>query len=95
MFRCYAKTQMDSKEKIDAVYKLRQAAEQKAHAERDLEESATPEARDALLDAQMELEKTTYEAIKVCHECGHEHGEGEPHTGDNVVQLRRPGAASD
>ena len=88
---------MDSKEKIDAIYKLRDAAEQKAHAERDLEETPTPETRDALLDAQMELEKTTYRAITVCHECGHEHAEGQPHgKGDNVVEFRqREGSGSD
>lgn len=81
---------MESKDKIDAIYKLRDAAEQKARAERDLDETATPEARDALLDAQEELEKSTYQAINVCHECGHEHGEGRPHVvPDNVVQLRR------
>ena len=87
---------MESKEKIDAIYKLRDAAEQKAHAERDLDEAPTPQARDALLDAQMELEKTTYRAIEVCHECGHEHGEDQPHVaGDNVVQFRRPEAGAD
>lgn len=81
---------MESKDKIDAIYKLRDAAEQKAHAERDLDETPTVEARDALLDAQEELEKSTYQAINVCHECGHEHGEGAPHVvPDNVVQLRR------
>lgn len=86
----------ESKEKIDAIYKLRDAAEQKAHAERDLEQAATPEARDALLDAQMELEKTTYRAIRACHECGHEHAQDEPHgTRDNVVAFRRPQAGAD
>lgn len=84
---------MESKEKIDAIYKLRDAAEQKAHAERDLDETPTPEARDALLDAQMELEKSTYQAIKVCHECGHEHGDDQPHVvPDNVIEFRRPHA---
>lgn len=87
---------MESKEKIDAIYKLREAAEQKAHAERDLEEAATPEARDALLDAQMELEKFTYRAIEVCHECGHEHAENEPHVArGNVIEFRRPEAGAD
>ncbi|HEY1978055.1 MAG TPA: hypothetical protein VGG89_16005 [Candidatus Baltobacteraceae bacterium] len=87
---------MESREKIDAIYKLREAAEQKARAERDVDEAPTPQARDALLEAQMELEKTTYRAIKVCHECGHEHGEDEPHgTADNVVEFRRPEAGSD
>jgi len=85
----------ESKEKIDAIYKLRHAAEQKARAERDLEETPTAEARDALLDAQMDLEKKTYQAIRVCHECGHEHAENEPHRRpDNVVEFRRPQARS-
>jgi hypothetical protein len=87
---------MQSKDKIDAIYELRDAAEQKAHAERDLESMGTPEARDALLDAQMELEKKTYEAIEVCHECGHEHGEGEPHaSGGKVIEFRRPEAGAE
>lgn len=87
----YVEMESESKTKIDAIYKLRDAAEQKAHAERDLQERATPEARDALLEAQMELEKTTYDAIKVCHECGHEHAEDKPHvSNDNVVEFRRP-----
>lgn len=86
---------MESKDKIDAIYKLRDAAEQKAHAERNVDEAPTPEARDALLDAQMELEKTTYRAIKVCHECGHEHATDEAHVGDNVIEFRRPEGAAD
>ena len=87
---------MESKDKIDAIYELRDAAEQKAHAERDLEDAPTPEARDALLDAQMELEKSTYRAIEVCHECGHEHGEGEAHVkGGNVIEFKRPEASAD
>ena len=88
--------QVESKEKIDAIYKLRDAAERKARAEREVDEAPTPQARDALLDAQMELERTTYHAIKVCHECGREHGEDEPHVAaDNVVEFRRPEAGSD
>lgn len=87
---------MESKEKIDAIYNLREAAEQKAHAERDLDEAPTPQARDALLDAQEQLEKTTFQAIRVCHECGHEHAESAPHVvSDNVVEFRRPQAGSD
>jgi len=87
---------MESKDKIDAIYKLRDAAEQKARAERDVDEAPTPQARDALLNAQMELEKTTYHAIKVCHECGHEHGAGEAHVrNDNVIEFRRPERAAD
>ena len=83
---------MDSKDKIDAIYKLRDAAEQKAHAERDLEDSPSPEAR----DAQLTLEKSTYQAITVCHECGREHGKGEPHAkGGNVIEFRRRGSGTD
>jgi hypothetical protein len=82
------RTIVESIDKIDAIYKLREAAEQKAHAERDLRDAPTPEARDALLDAQMDLEKTTYQAIQACHECGHEHTAGTPHISDsNVLQF--------
>ena len=76
--------------KVDAIYELREAAEQKAHAERDLADVPTPETRDALLDAQLKLEEKTVEAIEVCHECGHEHGPAEAHVekgGDNVVRV--------
>jgi hypothetical protein len=68
-----------SDNKIDAIYALRKAAELKGKAEHIVDEKPSPEARDALLDAQLTLEDSTVRAIKACHECGHKHGPNEPH----------------
>ncbi len=68
-----------AKNKVDAIFELRDAAEEKAHAERDLAEAPSPQRRDALLEAQMTLAEKTHDAIEVCHECGGEHGTDQPH----------------
>lgn len=80
----------NSKNKIDAIYQLREAAEKKALVEKQLEERPSQEQRDELLDAKLELEKKTIEAIEVCHECGHEHAQGTAHEApreDNVIHM--------
>jgi hypothetical protein len=59
-----------SRKKIDAIYDLRRAAESKARAEHALEERPDAKRRDELLNAQIELEEKTVNAIDVCHECG-------------------------
>jgi hypothetical protein len=61
------------KNKVDAIYDLRQAAEEKALAEKKLDENPSPENRDELLEKQVALESKTMTAIEVCHECGHGH----------------------
>jgi hypothetical protein len=79
-----------TKKKIDAIYELRKAAEKKVLAEKKLEERPTQQQRDELLDATLDLEKKTVEAIEVCHECGHEHAQGTPHMStprDNVIRM--------
>jgi hypothetical protein len=79
-----------SNKKINAIYELREAAEKKALAEKNLAERPTARKRDELLDAKLGLERKTLEAIEVCHECGHEHADGTPHiptSRDNVVQM--------
>ncbi len=68
-----------SPDKVEAIFQLREAAEKKARAERDLDDAPSPERRDVLLDAKLELEEKTQTAIEVCHECGHEHAPGDPH----------------
>jgi len=79
-----------SEKKIEAIYELRDAAEEKAHAEHAFANQPTAEQRDALLDAQMNLEEKTFGAIVACHECGHEHGPDEPHFDrSKVIELRR------
>ena len=83
---------MNSKRKIDAIYDLRRAAEEKARAEHAAAAFPSPEQRTRLLDAQLELEAKTLEAIDVCHECGREHAPGTPHLvadpNDNVIRFR-------
>ena len=62
-----------SKRKIDAIYELREAAEEKARAEKDVDDTPSAETKDRLLETQLNLEEKTAAAITVCHECGHEH----------------------
>jgi hypothetical protein len=70
-----------SRKKIDAIYEVREAAEEKARAERVLaEDPSDGDKRDRLLDAQMALEEKTVVAVEICHECGHAHERGEAHT---------------
>ncbi|MGA7357109.1 MAG: hypothetical protein WA431_05935 [Candidatus Cybelea sp.] len=68
-----------SEKKIDAIFKLRTAAEEKALAEKAATDDPSPENRDKLLDCQLDLEAKTVSAIDVCHECGHEHLPDAPH----------------
>lgn len=67
-----------SKKKIDAIYELREAAERKALAEKNLDEHPSPQSRDELLDTQIVLEDKTMTAIEICHDCGEEHAENCP-----------------
>ena len=77
-----------SQQKLEAIYDLREAAELKAHAERDLAMAPSVAARDALLEAQLVLEERTQIAVEVCHECGHAHELGGPHSSPgNVIDL--------
>ncbi len=68
-----------SRRKIDAIYELRRAAEEKVLAEKALEDEPGAKRRDELLEAQMTLEEKTLDAIDVCHECGHAHDSGGAH----------------
>lgn len=81
---------MLSNKKIAAIYGLREAVETKARAEQALESEPSPEARAALLDATLDVEAKTQDAIEVCHQCGHEHEPDQAHvgdTGDNVIEV--------
>lgn len=64
---------------MDAIYDLRDAAEEKALAEKTVDDDPSWENRDKLLDKKIKLESKTLVAIEVCHECGHEHRPGAPH----------------
>jgi hypothetical protein len=79
-----------SGKKIEAIYSLREAAEAKALAEVKAAIDPTPEARDELLDAQLNLEAKTQDAVEACHECGHSHGADEPHYRNNVIDFKSP-----
>lgn len=92
-----------SSRKIAAIYDLREAAEAKANAENAVEIDPTPNSRDALLDAQIELEAKTADAVDACHDCddtSHDHapkvasGSGTPaasrkrtNQDDNVIEV--------
>jgi hypothetical protein len=75
--------------KVEAIYALRDAAEAKAAAEHLLEAKPSETTRGALLDAQIELEAKTQDAIEVCHECGRPHAADEPHPegGGKVIDV--------
>ena len=87
-----------SREKIDAIYDLRDAAEAKVRLEAAVDETPTPAARDALLDATLDLEAKTQHAIEACHECGHAQG-GDVHVSprgeSNVIDIDFRGRTAD
>jgi hypothetical protein len=74
--------------KIDAIYDLREAVEAKASAEQALARDGSAAARDALLEAQLDVEAKTQNAIEVCHECGHANADGHAHPAGERVQGR-------
>jgi hypothetical protein len=78
-----------SQEKIDAIYDLRTAVEAKARLEAVVDHRPTPDAREALLDATLDVEAKTQHAIEVCHECGHVHPHEREHVvgGENVIRV--------
>ena len=80
----------ESGEKVVAIYSLRQAAEAKAIAEAEFRSEDTPASRDKLLDAQLDLESKTQDAINACHECGHAHAANEPHIASNGLNVDFP-----
>lgn len=69
----------ESKGKVQAIYELREATEQKVRAEIALDFGGDAESRDALLDARLNLESKTQDAIDVCHECDRPHASDAPH----------------
>jgi len=64
---------MESSNTVSALYEMRHAAERKARAEIFAALSDTPETNRALLDASIDLESKTQDAIDLCHEgtCSH------------------------
>ncbi len=78
------------KDKVEAIFELREALEQKVHAELALHREGSPQARDALLDATLRVEAKTQDAIETCHHCGRTHAAEESHE-----RRRRVGERSD
>jgi hypothetical protein len=64
---------MLSGDKVDAVYDLREAVEEKVRAELEVDKHPSPEARDTLLEATLNVESRTQRAIQACHACGRVH----------------------
>jgi hypothetical protein len=83
---------MDSQSqgKIEAIYDLREAVEEKVRAEVAVDKQPTSASRDRLLDATLAVEEKTQHAIEVCHECGHQVNDA-PHVhrveGSNVIAV--------
>jgi hypothetical protein len=59
-------------DKIRAIYRLRTAVEDKVHAEQTLRSEPSAEHRDALLEAIVDVDTKTLEAISACLDCEHE-----------------------
>jgi hypothetical protein len=79
-----------SQDKIDAIYDLRDAVEAKVRLEAAVNDRPSADAREALLDATLEVEARTQHAIEVCHECGHVHPGDRGHVaGANANNLIR------
>jgi len=70
----------DKPDKVEAIFELREAVEEKVHAEYSAAREGSPEARDALLDATLKVDEKTQDAIEVCHTCDRPHAANEPHT---------------
>ncbi|GAC1501720.1 MAG: hypothetical protein NVS1B14_06240 [Vulcanimicrobiaceae bacterium] len=76
------------KNKVDAVYELREAAEEHGRAEERLQRERSPKSVDALLDAKERLEVKTVEAIQACEHCGESHCDDPAHSKpDNVINV--------
>ncbi len=62
------------KDKVDAIFELREAAEEHGRVSAELEDQPhSPEARDAVLEARTKLEAATAHAMESCHYCGEAH----------------------
>jgi hypothetical protein len=69
----------DKPDKVEAIFELREAVEEKVHAEYSAAREGSPEARDALLDATLKVDEKTQDAIEICHTCDRPHAASEPH----------------
>jgi len=65
-------------DKVAAIYALREAAEKHAKLEAALGGKPGPKERDLLLDARIELEQRTQQAVETCVHCGRSHVDDDP-----------------
>jgi len=75
------------KDKVEAIYDVREAAELHARAEVAVEKSPSPAKKDELLDAKLALEEATQDAIEACEHCALPHA---PQTPCAVLEFPSP-----
>jgi|GEM_PF-2515978 len=80
-----------TKEKVDAVFELREAAQELGRQQEKLERDGSPEQRDAVLDARLEVEGKTAEAVEACAYCGREHCDDEGHRARRMPNVTHAG----
>ncbi|MBC5816429.1 MAG: hypothetical protein GIW97_07795 [Candidatus Eremiobacteraeota bacterium] len=77
-----------AKNKVQAVYELREAAEEHARADAEIDADRSPANVDRLLAAKERLEVKTVEAIEACEHCGDNHCDDESHQKKtNVIKV--------
>ena len=72
-------------DKVDAIFDLREAVERKVRAEVAAERTDDAGTRAEFLDASLDVESKTADAIDVCHACDRPHSSDEPHERRNQV----------
>lgn len=81
----------DKKTKVDALYELREASEAVGRAEVHLENDPSVEHVNKLLDAKLNAEEKTSEAIENCEHCGLQHCDHQrpaiSNGGDKVIAV--------
>ncbi len=78
-----------ARNKVQAVYELREAAEEHGRAEAQIDLDRSPENIDRLLEAKEHLELKTVEAIESCEHCGENHCDDESHQRKtNVINVQ-------
>lgn len=76
-----------SAQKIEAIYELREAAEEHGRIDAATAQRHDAAARSLRLAAREKLEEKTAHAIEACHECGRPHADDAPHVErGNVIE---------
>ena len=66
------------KQKVEAIYDLREAAEAHALARLAVDQFPSPSRKDELLEAKLNLEEATQDAIESCEHCSLSHAKSTP-----------------